>query len=148
MIGSYLHTFGGGSSLEPLYPPPPFPFLNILWKWNNYLVAMRPTYFIFIEYLRKMNWNQQSEPNKPLYWWTPSPEILIPPFTLVNECAKYEQAKPKRVRNICFTGHTARTGLVNPFQLNEIFPLLWNRPVPFRFKGCWVVFFIFLFKFW
>ena len=39
-----------GGSLEP--PPRP-PFLNTLWKWNN-LVSMRPNYFMFIGYLRKM----------------------------------------------------------------------------------------------
>ena len=34
-------------------PPPPPPFLNVLWKWNNW-VSVRPNYFFFIEYLGKM----------------------------------------------------------------------------------------------
>ena len=57
-------------------------FLNILWKWNN-LVSGRPNYFIFMGYLRKMRWNQQSEPPTPLNIWTPFPEILDPPLLWV-----------------------------------------------------------------
>ena len=34
----------------PLFPSPVF--LNILWKWNNF-VSVRPNYFIFFGYLRK-----------------------------------------------------------------------------------------------
>ena len=41
---------GSGGSLEP--PPCP-PFLNILWKWNN-LVSVRPYYYNFMGYWRKM----------------------------------------------------------------------------------------------
>ena len=46
--------------------PPRLLFLNIRWKWNN-LVSVRPNYFIFMGYLRKMRYNQQREPPTPLY---------------------------------------------------------------------------------
>ena len=83
---------------------------------------MRPNYFIFIEHLRKRNESSKCEPNTPLNLWTPFPEIPIPSLTLVHQCTKYEhsQANLKHGRSICFTGHTTRTGFVNPFQLNEI----------------------------
>ena len=66
-----LFTIQGVQNPAPL-------FLNILWKWNN-LVSVRPNYFIFIEYLRKMRENQQNKPLTPLYIWTHFSEILDPP---------------------------------------------------------------------
>ena len=70
-------------------PSPRSPFLNNLWKWNN-LVSVKPISF-FMGYLRKMRWNQQSEPTTPLYIWTLFPEIrpgsatvwLLSSFTIV-----------------------------------------------------------------
>ena len=68
-ICSYSGGSRGGSrgslklpSLIPL-------FLNIPWKWNN-LVSVRPNYFIFMKYLRKNRWHQQSEPPH-LYTYEP-----------------------------------------------------------------------------
>ena len=46
-----------------IFSPLPL-FLNILWKWNN-LVSVRPNYFIFMGYLRKMRYNQRSDPPPP-----------------------------------------------------------------------------------
>ena len=55
---------------QTLSPPPPPPFLNVLWKWNNW-VSVRPNYFFFIGYLGKMRENQQSEPPQLYILWTP-----------------------------------------------------------------------------
>ena len=41
-------------------------FLNILWKWN-YLVSVRPNYFIFMWYLRKNGIKSAKRTPIPLY---------------------------------------------------------------------------------
>ena len=46
-----------GSGVASLESPPHPSSLNILWKWNN-LVSVRPNYFIFMGYLRKMRYNK------------------------------------------------------------------------------------------
>ena len=57
---SVADTEGGlGGRLNPT--PRPRPILNILWNWND-LVSVRPKYFIFVGFLRKMKQIQQSEP--------------------------------------------------------------------------------------
>ena len=56
--------------------PPPPPFLNILWKWNN-LLSVRPNYFIFMGYLRK---NEiESEKSKPRAYEHPFQKSWIRP---------------------------------------------------------------------
>ena len=65
-----------GGTLDPLPPPPP---LNIPWKWNN-LVSVRPNYFIFMGYLRKMIKFSKANPLPSLYIWTPFPEFLDSPL--------------------------------------------------------------------
>ena len=64
-----------GFARTPALPPPQF---NIQWRWNN-LVSMRQNYFILVGYLRKMRWNQQSEPPH-LYIWNSIPETKDPPL--------------------------------------------------------------------
>ena len=71
IIASFFHQLQWRiqSTVQLLDSPSPHQFLNILWKWNN-LVSVRPNYFIFMEYLRKKRWNQQSEPSH-LYIYEP-----------------------------------------------------------------------------
>ena len=66
-----------GGSLHPPLPSPP-QFLNILWNWNN-LVSVRPNYFTFMGYLRKMRWNQQCEPPHIYTYKPPFQKSLIRP---------------------------------------------------------------------
>ena len=50
----------------PRYPlPPPPPFFNIIWKWNN-LISLRRNRFIFMGYLRKKR-DKISQANPQLY---------------------------------------------------------------------------------
>ena len=59
------------------WTPPPPPFLNIIWKWNN-LVSVRPNCFIFMG-ISKIE-QKAKRAHIPLYIWTPFPEILDPPL--------------------------------------------------------------------
>ena len=66
--------------------PPPYPlFLNIQWKWNN-LVSVRPKYFIFMRYLRKMRENQQSKPQNLYTYEPPFQKSWIPHWYNFHSC--------------------------------------------------------------
>ena len=72
---------GSWCSIEP--PPCPC-FIYILWTCNN-LISVRPNYYIFMGYLRKM-----SKISKSSSLHTPFPEILNPHlFHIILSITKY-----------------------------------------------------------
>ena len=50
--------------------------LPILWKWNN-LDSVRPNYFIFMGYLKKLNKISKANPQH-IYTYEPFPKFLDP----------------------------------------------------------------------
>ena len=79
----WLHTAVADSKGVKLvrsnHPPRPS-FLNILWKWNNF-VSVRPNYFIFMGYLIKKKWDEISKADPhTLIHMNPLSELYITPL--------------------------------------------------------------------